>query len=208
MTDETPRSPKRVQFSVLTLLLGMTVVALSITVAMLYRELGPLREEVSRLRNEVGQLDIEDPTKLHAIRVDTEDELEWKWRIWIPEGASYRLRGHGGPVPKQGYPTDGGTIYLRQAGEHVLRYRIRRDPRDGRWNGSLHTLTGSVGKDHQPWVEWSSRTSTGGGVGVTTRSFEIDQRVEIIRRRVSEKARSSANIEDPAVGFMVWLEPM
>jgi hypothetical protein len=182
------------------------IVALSVTVAMLYRELGPLREEVSRLRNEVGELNVEDPTKLHAIRVETDNELEWKWRIWIPEGASYRLRGDGGPVPKEGYPMTGGTMYLREPGEHVIRYQIRRDPRDGRWNGSLHTQTGSVGKDHQPWVEWSSRTSTGSGVGTSTRSYEIDQRVEIIRHRVSQ-ANSSANIEDPAAGFIVWLEP-
>ena len=99
-------------------------------------------------------------------------------------------------------------MYLRESGEHVVRYRIRRDPRDGRWNGSTHTQAGSVGKDHQPWVEWSSRTSTGGGVGASTRSYETDQQVEIIRHRVSEKANSSANIEDPAAGFMIWLEPV
>lgn len=206
MSDETPSRRKGARFSLLTLLLVTAIIALSVTVAMLYRELIPLREEVARLRNELGELNVEDPTKLHAIRVETDNELEWKWRIWIPEGASYRLRGHGGPVPKEGYPTTGGTTYLRESGEHVIRYRIRRDPRDGRWNGSLHSPTGSVGKDHQPWVEWSSRTSTSGGVGSSTRSYETDQRVEIIRHRVSQ-ASSSTNIEDPAAGFMIWLEP-
>ncbi len=97
-------------------------------------------------------------------------------------------------------------MYLRESGEHVIRYLIRRDPRDGRWNGSLHTQTGSVGNDHQPWVDWLSRSSTGGGVGSSTRSYEIDQQVEIIRYRVSQ-ANNSANIEDPAAGFVVWLEP-
>ena len=206
MTDETLTGPKRARYSMRTLIVVTTIIALSITVAMLYREVGPLREELARLRNEVGELNIEDPTKLHAIRVDTNSELEWKWRIWIPEGASYRLRAHGGPVHQQGYPIRGGTMHLREPGEHVIRYRIRRDPRDGRWNGSLHTQTGSVGKDHQPWVEWSSRTSAGSGVGSSTRSFETDQQVEIIRHRVSQ-ASSSANIEDPAAGFVVWLEP-
>jgi hypothetical protein len=191
----------------LTLVLMTTIIALSITVATLYREIGPLREEVARLRNEVGELNVEDPTKLHAIRVNTDRELEWRWRIWIPDGASYRLRAHGGPVPKEGCPHDGGTMYLREPGEHVVRYLIRRDPRDGRWNGSLHTRTGSVGKDHQPWVEWASRTSAGSGVGPSTRSFATDQQVEIIRHRVSEKANSSTDIEDPAAGFLIWLEP-
>ena len=190
-----------------TLLLVTTIVGLSIAVAMLYREIGPLRADVSRLRNEVGALNIEDPTKLHAIRIDTDSELEWKWRVWVPEGASYRLRASGGPVPKAGYPRAGGTMYLRAPGAHVIRYRIRRDPRDGRWQGSLHTRTGAVGKDHQPWVEWPSRSSTSAGVGPRTRSFAIDRQVELIRYRVSEQADRSADIEDPAAGFMIWLEP-
>ena len=96
-------------------------------------------------------------------------------------------------------------MYLREPGEHVVRFLIRRDPRDGRWNGSLHTQSGSVGKDHQPWVEWSSRTFTGGGVGSSTRSYETDQQAEIIRHRVSETANSSANIEDPATGFIATI---
>jgi hypothetical protein len=114
--DETPRRLKHARFSLLTLMLVTAIVALSITVATLYREIGPLREEVARLRNEVGELNIDDPTKLHAIRIDTDSELEWKWRIWVPGGASYRLRGYGGQVPKEGYPSHGGTMYLREPG--------------------------------------------------------------------------------------------
>lgn len=205
MTDAS-RRPTRIRFSISTLVLASTIVALSVTVATLYRELGPLRKEVAMLRNEVGQLHVENPTKLHAIRIDTDNELEWKWRIWIPEGTSYRLRAHGGPVPKQAFPRDGGTMFLREPGEHVIRYRIRRDPRDGRWNGSLHTDSGSVGKDRQRWVEWRSRSSTGGGIGTSTRSFDTDQQVEIIRHRVSQANRSD-EIEEHAEGFVIWLEP-
>ena len=96
-------------------------------------------------------------------------------------------------------------MYLREPGEHVIRYLIRRN-REGRWFGSLHTPIGSVGSDHHPWVEWSSLTSTSGGVGSSTRSYETDEQVEIIRHRVSQ-ANDTANIEDPAAGFVVWLEP-
>jgi len=101
----------------------------------------------------------------------------------------------------------GGTTFLREPGEHVIRYLVRRDPRDDSWYGSLHTESGSVGRDPQPWVEWGTRTSTSSGVGKSTRSYETDQRVEIIRHRVSEKASSSTQIEDPVAGFIIWLEP-
>jgi hypothetical protein len=206
MSDDATVPRARARFSLLTLLLATTMVALSVTVAMLYRELGPLRAEVSRLRNEVGELNVEDPARLHAIRVETDNELEWKWRIWIPEGATYRLRGEGGPVPDTGFPSTGGTIYLRDPGEQVIRYAIRRDPRDGKWYGELHGPHGSVGKDAQPWVEWGSRTSTGGGVGRSTQSYLPGERVELIRFRVSQ-ADSSSKIEKDAAGFVVWLEP-
>jgi hypothetical protein len=204
--NEVPPPPRVARFALSTLLLVTAIVALSITVVLLYRELVPLREEVARLRDEVGELNIEDPGRLHAIRVDTKDELEWKWRIWVPEGAGYRVRVSGGEVSSAGFPGDGGTLYLREPGEHVIRYLIRRDPPDNRWTGTLHTRSGSVGGDDHPWVEWGSQTSTGGGVGPSTESFDPGQRVEIIRFRVSQ-AKSSAAIEDPSAGFLIWLEP-
>ena len=203
---EGPSRRRGLRFSLLTLLLVTAIAALSITVAMLYRELRPLRREVAELRTEVGRLNIDDPSKLHVMLVASDNDLEWKWRIWVPEGARYELRSHGGPVPAQGFPTDGGTMYLREPGEHVVRYVIRRDPKSNQWYGSMHTESGSVGSNDHPWVEWSSRTSTSGGPGPTTQSFETDQRVEIIRHRVSQ-AKSSEDIEDPSAGFMIWLDP-
>jgi len=201
-----PFRPVGVRFSLITLLLVTTLVALSITVVMLYRELRPLRQEVARLRNEVGELHVADATTLHAIRVESGNELEWKWRIWIPKGTSYRLRGYGGSIPKEGYPTSGGTINFLEPGEQVIRYSIRRDPRDGQWYGTLQTQDASVGKDLQPWVEWPSHRSNAEGVGTSTRAYTAGERVVLIRHRVSQ-ATSSGGIEDPSAGFMIWLEP-
>src|SRR5262245_56522730 len=198
--------PGDARFSLLTLLLVTTLVALSITIAMLYRELLPLRQEVARLRNEVGELHVSDATKLHMIRVDTDSELEWKWRIWIPKGASYHLRGYGELIPKEGFPTSGGTIDLREPGEHVIRYSIRRDPKDEQWYGTLQTDDASVGKDLQPWVKWPSHRSNSEGVGKSTRGYTPGERVVLIRHRVSQ-ATSSGGIEDPSAGLMIWLRP-
>jgi hypothetical protein len=151
-------------------------------------------------------LNVEDPAKLHAIQVDTRDELQWKWRVWIPAGRVYVIRSTGDSVPKEGYPPEGGSIWIREPGEYVIDYHIDRDRRDGKWYGNLKTKAGSVGHDLQPWVSWQSRTSTRGGVSTSTRSFEPDQRFELIRYRISQ-ASSSDKIEDPSAGFMIWLEP-
>ena len=106
-----------------------------------------LESENRRLRNEVGALSVEDETRFHAIQIPTNNELEWAWRIWIPEGRSYRVRSCGGQIPKQGFPKFGGTIVISQPGEHVVRYRIRRSPRDNLWWGELSTNHARVGND-------------------------------------------------------------
>jgi hypothetical protein len=207
ISDDVATRKRRWHFSILNLLLLATIVALSVTVGMLYRTIGPMRQELMQLRNEVGTLRIEDPTKLHAVRTNTHDELEWKWRIWVPEGKRYRLHSRGGPVPEKGYPRDSFSMTFGTPGEHVIRYRISYDPRDGVWYGYLHMLGTSVRTDEQPWVKWPSRSSTSTGIYSTTKSYDqTDQPMEIFRFRVSD-ADGSQSIPDPAAGFMIWLQP-
>lgn len=185
----------------------MTVAGLSIVVVQLWREVGPLREEVRRLRDEMGVLVVEDPTKVQAIQVNTRDELTWKWRVWIPKGQSYVIRSYGDGVPKEGFPQNGGSMRIYNPGEHVIGYEIDRDRTSGEWFGKMTLAgTGSVGKDNQPWVTWTSTSSTSGGVSKSARTFEPGERIELIRHRVSQTVDSS-KIEDPAAGFMIWLEP-
>ena len=197
----------RPRFSLLTLLLLTAITALALTVGILWQDVGPLSQEVRRLRNEVGELHIEDPTKLHAIRVETDNELEWKWRIWIPEGARYRLHSNGELISAAGYPREGGTITHEEPGEHVVRYLIRRDPRDEKWYGSFHFNRMSAGKDEQPWIAWPRKLKYTSGVGHSTRAFDKQKIVELIRLRVSKDAKDSSQIEDPAAGFIIWIEP-
>ncbi len=207
MDDSAPTTYRLTQFSLVNLVLMTTIVALAITVYRLWHEVAPLRAEVKLLRNEVGELYVEDASKLHAIQVETENQLEWKWRIWVPEGASYAVRSYGDQVPEKGYPKWGGTMYLREPGEHVLRYIIRFDPENDRWEGGLQMEGGSVGSNFQPWVEWKSRGSTTSGVGKTTQVFEPVERVLITRQRYEDHDNRPTAPSDPLPGFMIWLEP-
>ncbi len=97
-------SIRRPRFSLLTLLLLLTIAAIVVTVWQLYAELGPLRGEVKRLRNEVGELSVDDKTKLHAIRVPTDAESTWKWRVWIPKGRATVAHFHWGDISLTGLP--------------------------------------------------------------------------------------------------------
>jgi hypothetical protein len=196
----------RPRISLLAALLLMTIVGMAIVIVQLWREVGPLRAEVDRLRTEVGYLPVDDPTKFTAVEVETRDDFIWRWRVWIPEGQVYVVRSFADGIPEKGIPANGGSIFIHDPGEHVIEYRIDRDRKDGKWYGSLVAAGGSVGKDEQPWVEWRSRTSIGGGIGKTARSFEPGKRFELIRHRVS-KASDSSKMEPVTAGFMIWLEP-
>lgn len=196
----------RPRISLLAALLLMTIVGMAIVLVQLWQEVEPLRAEVRRLRDEVGELFVDDPKKVHAIEIDTKDELTWKWRVWIPENSVYVVRCSGENVPKEGFPPDGGTIWLREPGEQVLVYRIRRNPRNDNWYGGLEAGSSRVSKNDHPWVKWSRQSSTSEGVGDVTRAFELGRRIELLRHRVSQ-VNDSSKIEDPAAGFMIWLEP-
>ena len=204
----TQASPRRLRYSLLTLLLATAIIALSVTVILLYREVGPLRQEVRKLRDEVGHLSISDPTKLHAIQVNASEELTWKWRLWIPDNGRYRLRCSEGEIPKSGFPSSGITLESFKSGENWIEYRIRSDPKSGKMHGSMRMLGFRAGGDSHDWVSWPRKMSAINGVTHKTRLFVPGRNVELIRLRVSQDAKKMDDIEDPAAGFMIWLEPI
>src|SRR5882724_1348501 len=99
----------RLRLSLLNLFCLTAIVALSIVIALLWREVVPLRTEIRQLRNEVGKLTIDDPTKVAVIQFhQNDDELTWRWRVWIPAGHSYRLRWIDAAIPRTEFPALGG----------------------------------------------------------------------------------------------------
>jgi hypothetical protein len=198
----------RPRFSLLTILLVMALVACGITIWQLWREVGPLRVEVRTLRGEVGRLSIDDPTKLHAIQVRQTDELVWKWRLWIPAGHSYVLHTVGGKVPHEGFPPNSNTLTISHTGETWVEYRIAKNANDGHWWGMVAMPGVRTNGSEQPWVDWRPRVGSGECVGETTETCEPDKAFLLGRYYYSQSAaRGSQTIEDPASGFMIWLEP-
>ncbi|MEX2138864.1 MAG: hypothetical protein WD894_06355 [Pirellulales bacterium] len=136
MQTSNPPSPRRPRFTLRVLLVAVAVIALVVSWVNTNRIATRnrlLEAENRRLRNDFGELSVEDETRFHAIGVPTNNELEWAWRIWVSEGHSYHIRVAGGQVPKEGFPQTGyGATTISEPGEHEVRYRIRRDPRDNR----------------------------------------------------------------------------
>ena len=82
---------RRPRFSLFTLLLVMTVVALTITVILLWREVGPLRAENKRLNEERGTLMLRDRSTFQAIRIPSRFTGEGResYRVFVPEDSLY-----------------------------------------------------------------------------------------------------------------------
>jgi hypothetical protein len=203
-------APRRLRFSLRTLVSLVTIIAMAIVIALLYAELVPLREENRRLRDEIGELSIEDESKFHAILMPQSNpgEFKWKWRIWIPEGSAYVLQYASKAVPKQGFPQGYGSgITIRDSGEHWVEYQVFRDPESGGWNDMLSTRQGSISGGHQDWPDWLPRTGAGTAVGDTTRVFEPDRTIELARWHISQ-AKSSRLIKYPSAGYMIWFTPI
>lgn len=209
MTSTMPRV--RPQISLLSALLLMTIVGMAIVIAQLWSEVGPIREEVRRLRDEVGELSIEDMTRMHAIEVRTGDPLMWKWRMWVPEGQTVVVRSQWGEVPRTGVPRGSGSVSL-EPGEQWITYRAQPDSRGDSWTAKLETATGWTGagiRNNDRWWQWPTTTTTGEGVGFTTKIANADENSFLLKRlRIGTDKNSSQllNQDSPTAGFIIWLE--
>jgi hypothetical protein len=202
----------RPRISLLSALLLMTIVGMAIVIAQLWHEVGPLRKEVRALRNEVGRLSIDDRTKIHAMSVHTDEELTWKWRIWIPEGKTVTTHLQWGQVPRTGVPQRPKSSLTFGSGEGTLTLKVRRAASGKKWFANLATsLGGSVGIDitaDQEYFLWDQWTGASDGVGASV-AFEPDQKtIVLIRNRVAKVNNSSLinKIDGPTAGFIIWLD--
>ena len=78
------------------------------------------------------------------------------------------------------------------------RVRQRRD--------DLERIGGTDDSEHTQWIPYATVLANGvASVPAASPTISTHQRVELMRYRVSQA--DSDDIEDPADGFMIWLEP-
>ena len=196
----------RPRISLFSALLLMTIVGMAIIIWLLYAEVAPLRSELRRFRDEVGALTIEDKSKAHAIKVESHGTFTWNWRIWIPAGQAYELRYMSDDIPPKGFPPTPRVMTLHGPDEQWIGHRIRRDPKSGKRMSELVTQQGTIIGSEQNWIG-KSRVGETNGVQFTTIVFEPGRTIELMRARYSRK-QDNADNDEPADGFMIWLEPV
>lgn len=138
-----PDSPPRWKIhlprvSLLTFLLLVTIVCLLASQWSLVRDHRALLAEAKLWRRNVGHLEITDPTKIHAVKVDALEVKTWKWRVYVPADADVQLNALVREIPEEGIPTKATTDQpLVSASELFITAALRLDAK-GDWQLVLH----------------------------------------------------------------------
>ncbi|MEN0111048.1 MAG: hypothetical protein AAF805_10020 [Planctomycetota bacterium] len=97
---------RRARFSVLAIFSLVTIAALVTGLAVTQRRnaefaarLVSVRAENARLRAEQGVLTINDPTRVHAVRMPQLAEDVWRYRVHLPAGRSYYVAAQANGLP-------------------------------------------------------------------------------------------------------------
>lgn len=220
--SDAARHPTRRQFSLRTLLVALVIVALGLGLwrsgletAALRSELARVRadteKELQRWRAEAGALDVQDRSKLHAIQIETFEDLTWKWRVFVPEGCRFLVGSQCNRIPKDEIPGACGPVLL--PGESVVWIALRRNPQSGEWEcrvtGSGGSMRSTIEPQDSAWIEKSGGSLTT-GVGREAAISPADEPLVLLRHRVFEPGllRAPPDPEPPLTGgVMVWLQP-
>lgn len=215
--SEPPRekktAPRRLplRFSLGTLFLLVTLVALLTALWKTAREAWQLRDEVRKLRQECGYLTISEPNKMHAIRVPRLGTKRWAWRIYLPEKRAFRFNCSTHRIPSSGVdaPAISTTTMNTNSREFVLEAGLEKN-REGQWR----LLVSGSGTYFDTTIDWMARDAGWTADGVMegpTVSVEPGQPLVLMRARVMEVRNENGTVTrvppvQPADGLMIWIE--
>jgi hypothetical protein len=149
-TPETPNSPPNrhhsARWSLRTLLVAATLVALIVGNAVTISRLRRAQDELSQLRLEVGSLHQVPEGQLAAIRMPADLPLTYRFRVrtpnpptdsarWnsqVPKRSEYRI-AYSTVLPRGRTQPEWYSAITVPPGESVVTIRIAEDPRDERW---------------------------------------------------------------------------
>jgi hypothetical protein len=222
----------RPRFSLLTMLLIVTITGLALVVVLLWGEVGPLREEVRRYRAEAGFLTIDDPSRLSGIQVRTKED-GWKWRVYFPPGVNYKVYAYSGMIPAGvdavqrndltsmnpgpgalsytfGGPFEGETIIEARLVENVGKWTMEVSFDGMGWsNLRLDESFAEFLSNPRGAAFWSSNLNAN-----SQTTFPTRERVFLLKRRKPKITQApgggtlSGEAAGPAPGVALWIQPV
>lgn len=223
----------RLRFSLLNLVLVMTVVAMALVI---YRQQGKIKG-LTQTVADAGFLSVGDQSQYHAIYVPTYDELTWRWRVWLPEGNTYEFSALCNRIPPAGYPGPGDgrdivyqgrMLYSEDGlgsqvegygpGEYVVTYAIRKNEstagydltvrvEGGKWMGTSHPL--SMNGDAPSWENDRRSATTVEGLESNRQRVESGEQLLLMKTQRYEDGELIPTLESAEKpGLMFWVQPI
>ncbi|MBA2113876.1 hypothetical protein [Bremerella alba] len=209
-------------FSLLTILLLLTIVALGIShVRMSWdldennKAMATMEAELNKLRKETGYIDIQDESLVHVVTAPTHEDLIWRWKVFIPDGVTMRS------MMRAKYLT-GGSITSGsrlESGENQIELAIYRGPK-GHWkqkitivNGpSKSSSSGTLPEEYMSWFN-NATTSTSGLTRTDgTKTFQPDEDIKLLtmtarpnKKRDPESGSSTGKQPDESTEITAWM---
>ena len=126
--------PRRapVRFSITSLLLFLTVIALGSAQLITLWRLRAAESELSRLRRETGYLAPTGDDQIAATRLTSDQPMTYRMRVRVPDSTPYRIAYSSLWPDSESSPKWFGAVEA-PPGESVVILRVLKDPRDERW---------------------------------------------------------------------------
>lgn len=187
-------------------------------------------------KNELSHFDVANEKKAYVIAIPTPDGDHWEWKVHLPQGGIYVLKGVTSQVPESGYPTNTSIAHVLKSGTTTIRAVLDREKGT---SGQLRvttiwynpfpsrgvTIVGGVQttydnsmvrdgttynlKDHEfPYLDGSGSTRTDGvDSSDQTREFEPNAPILLLRKNVyPQRTRPTASPIAGTDGIMLWIE--
>ncbi len=191
----------------------------------------------TQYRNELGLFEIEDPAKIHVIRLASEDDQPRKYRVYLPPGRKYVRCYRSNAIPEIGIPKGVADDTL-EPGNYLFSIGVTRRKGDGDSDAVATFTLNTERTDEEHWRrsmtrvhlsekenDWIINNDTGEmacRVSEPGRELELhdpEQPLVLYRARAEKivvKDRSDTgnamtwsteSIDGPCDGFMVWIKP-
>lgn len=187
----------RPRISMLTILLLLTIIALSVTLWRTGYEVMPLRTQAKQLRQELGQFFVEDQTRIHAQGAQGVYSRVWKWQLFLPTGKSYVLNIYEGQMPE--IPPDDKKAWLEAVRKNAEGFSgplingqysvdVSLEQYDGKWwcrYGFRNEIKATYElKPNEDWLEDLLKFTPQGDVGhQVVSTFAADEPVILLHLR-------------------------
>lgn len=170
-TDAKPATRKRwFRFSISTLLLLSTIVALSIAHWTSSRDRLAMERKLEQIRADHDLLEISNPEKIHVLPLPSSFDHMGQVRVYLPEGENYLLKFDWHDVPREQEPHAKNLGRELTPGSYLIDYVIRSEPmqRSTRWVVYISAKSGGDEANIRyalPWdaPNWLEAESVGNG---------------------------------------------